>query len=121
MEDLPRALVAAVSHFHVYAAYPLKLRLGSCWAVHTRDYRINNPTDCQILITVPEILATLLLSPALARVWTPRIKWYVSRFHGYESTLKSCRVIMDEIHSIGQQDNGAVWEQIILLAPCPIM
>jgi hypothetical protein len=30
-------------------------------------------------------------------------------------------VILDEIHSIGQQEGGAVWEQIILLAPCPIM
>ena len=28
---------------------------------------------------------------------------------------------MDEIHTIGQQDGGAVWEQILLLAPCPIM
>ncbi|TCD64633.1 hypothetical protein EIP91_003835 [Steccherinum ochraceum] len=77
----------------------------SCWAIHTRDYRINDPTNCQILITVPEILATLLLSPALARVWTPRIKW----------------IILDEIHTIGQQAGGAVWEQIILLAPCPII
>lgn len=33
----------------------------------------------------------------------------------------SPRVILDEIHSIGQQEGGAVWEQIILLAPCPIM
>lgn len=31
------------------------------------------------------------------------------------------RIILDEIHSIGQQEGGAVWEQIILLAPCPIM
>ena len=30
-------------------------------------------------------------------------------------------VILDEIHTIGQQEGGAVWEQIILLAPCPIM
>lgn len=28
---------------------------------------------------------------------------------------------MDEIHSIGQQEGGAAWEQIILFAPCPIM
>ncbi|KAJ7917141.1 hypothetical protein B0H13DRAFT_2231514 [Mycena leptocephala] len=55
--------------------------------------------------TVPEILATLLLSPPLARVWTPRLK----------------SIILDEIHSIGQQEGGAVWEQIILMAPCPII
>ena len=33
----------------------------------------------------------------------------------------SPRIIMDEIHTIGQQEGGAVWEQILLLAPCPIM
>ncbi|KAI0073118.1 P-loop containing nucleoside triphosphate hydrolase protein [Panus rudis PR-1116 ss-1] len=76
-----------------------------CWAIHTRDYRIHDPINCQILITVPEVLASLLLSPPLAKVWTPRIK----------------RIILDEIHSIGQQEGGAVWEQIILLAPCPII
>ena len=31
------------------------------------------------------------------------------------------RIVLDEIHSIGQQQGGAVWEQILLLAPCPIM
>ena len=30
------------------------------WAVHTRDYRINNPTSCQILVTVPHILQIML-------------------------------------------------------------
>ena len=30
-------------------------------------------------------------------------------------------IILDEIHTIGQQEGGAVWEQIILLAPCPLM
>lgn len=28
----------------------------SVWSIHTRDYRINNPTGCQILVTVPHIL-----------------------------------------------------------------
>lgn len=30
-------------------------------------------------------------------------------------------VVLDEIHTIGQQEGGAVWEQILLLSPCPIM
>ncbi|KAH7094191.1 P-loop containing nucleoside triphosphate hydrolase protein [Auriculariales sp. MPI-PUGE-AT-0066] len=75
------------------------------WAIHSRDYRVNDPQNCQILITVPEILSIMLLSPPLARVWTPRIK----------------RIIMDEIHTIGEHIGGAVWEQILLLAPCPII
>ncbi|PBK61939.1 hypothetical protein ARMSODRAFT_1025280 [Armillaria solidipes] len=51
------------------------------------------------------MLSIMLLSPPLASKWTPRIK----------------RIILDEIHCIGQQEGGAVWEQIILLAPCPII
>jgi ATP-dependent RNA helicase DDX60 len=39
----------------------------------------------------------------------------------YCSLNRLYSIILDEIHSIGQQEGGAVWEQIILLAPCPIM
>ncbi|KAJ6601172.1 hypothetical protein DFH09DRAFT_1257794 [Mycena vulgaris] len=99
-----KALVTQIAA-EIYARFKKTLDSKSLWAVHTRDYRINDPLKCQILVTVPEILATLLLSPPLARVWTPRLK----------------SIILDEIHSIGQQDGGAVWEQIILMAPCPII
>jgi superfamily II RNA helicase len=50
------------------------------------------------------MLAFMLFSPVLAKVWTPRIK----------------RIILDEIHTLGTQPGG-VWEQIILLARCPII
>lgn len=99
-----KALVTQIAA-EVYARFRKSLNGASCWAIHTRDYRVHDPQKCQILVTVPEILATMLLSPPLARVWTSRIK----------------RIILDEIHSIGQQEGGAVWEQIILLAPCPII
>ena len=79
---------------------------GKClWAVHTRDYRVNNPQGCQILVTVPQILQILLLSPSNAKTWSPRIRY----------------IIFDEIHSIGQAEDGVVWEQLLLLAPCPII
>ncbi|KAJ3864645.1 hypothetical protein EV359DRAFT_40572 [Lentinula novae-zelandiae] len=74
-------------------------------AVHTRDTRTGDLQRAQILITVPEMLGILILSPTLAQNWTSRVK----------------RIILDEIHSIGQEQGGAVWEQIILLAPCPII
>ncbi|KAK0440823.1 hypothetical protein EV421DRAFT_1960798 [Armillaria borealis] len=99
-----KALVTQIAA-EVYARFSKKVPNGSLWAVHTRDYRINEPHNCQILITVPEMLSIMLLSPPLASKWTPRIK----------------RIILDEIHCIGQQEGGAVWEQIILLAPCPII
>ncbi|GJE85123.1 P-loop containing nucleoside triphosphate hydrolase protein [Phanerochaete sordida] len=101
-----KALVSQIAA-EVYARFNKSYKAvgKSLWAIHTRDYRIHNPQNCQILVTVPEMLAIMLLSPQLARVWTPKIK----------------RIILDEIHSIGQQEGGAVWEQIILLAPCPIV
>ncbi|KAJ7238504.1 hypothetical protein B0H12DRAFT_92205 [Mycena haematopus] len=99
-----KALVTQIAA-ETYARFKKTLPGRSLWAIHTRDYRINDPQRCQILVTVPEILATLLLSPPLARVWTPRLK----------------SIILDEIHSIGQQEGGSVWEQIILMAPCPII
>ncbi|CAK5280839.1 unnamed protein product [Mycena citricolor] len=99
-----KALVSQVAA-EVYARYEKSVDGMNLWAIHTRDYRINDPLRCQILVTVPEILATLLLSPPLARVWIPRMK----------------SIILDEIHSIGQQEGGTVWEQIILMAPCPII
>lgn len=77
----------------------------SVWAIHTRDYRINNPSGCQILVTVPHILQIMLLAPSNATTWSPRIK----------------RIIFDEVHSIGQAEDGVIWEQLLLLAPCPII
>ncbi|KAJ3744995.1 hypothetical protein DFH05DRAFT_1397236 [Lentinula detonsa] len=74
-------------------------------AVHTRDTRTGDLQRAQILITVPEMLGILILSPTMAQNWTSRVK----------------RIILDEIHSIGQEQGGAVWEQIILLAPCPVI
>lgn len=40
----------------------------------------------------------------------------------YTNSINSViSIVLDEIHSIGQQEGGAIWEQILLLAPCPIM
>ncbi|KAF7550986.1 hypothetical protein G7Z17_g5343 [Cylindrodendrum hubeiense] len=80
----------------------------SVWAIHTRDYRINNPSGCQILVTVPHILQIMLLAPTNANqknAWSRRVR----------------RIIFDEVHCIGQAEDGVVWEQLLLLAPCPII
>jgi hypothetical protein len=78
---------------------------NSVWGIHTRDYRINNPTGCQILVTVPHILQIMLLAPSNAKSWSERVKW----------------IIFDEVHCIGQAEDGLIWEQLLLLAPCPII
>ncbi|THU98274.1 P-loop containing nucleoside triphosphate hydrolase protein [Dendrothele bispora CBS 962.96] len=99
-----KALVMQIA-LEVYARFSKNLKGKTCWAVHTRDYRVHNPQNCQILITVPEVLSIMLLSPSLAKHWTPKLKW----------------ICLDEIHCIGQQEGGTVWEQLILMAPCPII
>jgi ATP-dependent RNA helicase DDX60 len=80
----------------------------SVWAIHTRDYRVNNPNGCQVLVTVPHILQIMLMAPSNAEhenSWSRRVK----------------RIIFDEVHSIGQAEDGVIWEQLLLLAPCPII
>ncbi|KAK5987164.1 putative helicase [Cladobotryum mycophilum] len=80
----------------------------SVWGIYTRDYRLQNPTGCQILVTVPHILQIMLLAPVNAKranSWSRRIK----------------RIIFDEVHCIGKNDEGTVWEQLLLSAPCPII
>lgn len=49
----------------------------SVWGIHTRDYRVNNPTGCQVLVTVPHLLQIMLLAPSNAEKkssWSNRIK-----------------------------------------------
>ena len=75
------------------------------WAIHTRDHRVHDPARCQILVTVPHILQIMLLSPENSVSWSPRIR----------------RIIFDEIHTIGRAEDGLVWEQLLLLSPCPII
>ena len=77
----------------------------SLYAIHTRDYRVNDPVKCQILVTVPHILQIMLLSAVHAKSWVPRIK----------------TIIFDEVHCIGQSEDGVVWEQLLLMAPSQVI
>lgn len=101
-----KALVNQIAA-EIQARYSKKFKHGgkSVWAIHTRDYRINNPTGCQVLVTVPHVLQIMLLAPSNANSWSSRVK----------------RIIFDEVHSIGNADDGVVWEQLLLLSPCPII
>lgn len=75
------------------------------WAIDMGEYTMNKPKECQILITVPRVLQAMLMSPTNAVTWAPRVK----------------RIIFDEVHSIGNAEDGAIWEQLLLMAPCPII
>jgi hypothetical protein len=97
--------IAAEVQARFSKSYPSKSSGKSVWAIHTRDYRINNPVGCQVLITVPHILQIMLLAPANANSWSSRVR----------------RIIFDEVHCIGQAEDGVVWEQLLLISPCPII
>lgn len=60
--------------------------------------------SCQVLVTLPEILETLLLSPKY-QSWVERLDY----------------VILDEIHTMESSGNGDVWERVLALLPCPFV
>ncbi|KAJ2901623.1 hypothetical protein MKZ38_001643 [Zalerion maritima] len=101
-----KALVNQIAA-EVQARFSKQFRHGgkSVWAIHTRDYRINSPTGCQVLVTVPHILQIMLMAPTNAKSWSKRLRY----------------IIFDEVHCIGQAEDGIVWEQLLLMAPCPII
>lgn len=71
----------------------------------TREMRIA-PIYARILVTVPQCLEILLLARELAGPggWRSKLRW----------------VIFDEIHCINM-DDGAIWERLLPLVPCPFM
>jgi hypothetical protein len=75
----------------------------SVYGVFTRDYR-TNALNCQILVTVPECFALLLLSPR-KRDWVRSLRY----------------VIFDEIHCLAGQMGGFAWECGLLLIRCPFL
>ncbi|XP_078288229.1 putative ATP-dependent RNA helicase DDX60 isoform X2 [Rhinoraja longicauda] len=69
----------------------------------TRDYQ-NNVYNCQILITVPQCLEILMLSPPM-QDWTKRIQY----------------VIFDEVHCLGGEIGAEIWEHLLVMIRCPFL
>lgn len=78
-------------------------KFGPIFGIFTRDYRMNILT-CRILVTVPECLEMLLLSPTYQR-WCQRIRY----------------CIFDEIHCMSGDIGSDVWERTMLLINCPMI
>lgn len=79
-------------------------RYGLKFAVFTRDQKDDNYETAQILITVPQMLEILLLSAA-SQGWVNSIKY----------------AIIDEVHNIGERNDGPIWERILALLPSPVI
>ncbi|OCT99646.1 hypothetical protein XELAEV_18005428mg [Xenopus laevis] len=71
--------------------------------VFTRDYR-TDALNCQILVTVPQCLEILLLSPH-RQEWAKKIKY----------------IIFDEIHCLGGEIGAEVWEHLLVMIRCPFL
>ncbi|NXK85555.1 DDX60 helicase, partial [Formicarius rufipectus] len=88
----------------VYSKFTKKLPDGlALCGVFTRDY-CNDVMNSQILVTVPECLEILMLSPRCQK-WTHQIKY----------------VIFDEIHCLGGEVGAEVWEHLLVTIRCPFL
>uniref|UniRef100_A0A8B9U4Y1 Helicase ATP-binding domain-containing protein n=1 Tax=Anas zonorhyncha TaxID=75864 RepID=A0A8B9U4Y1_9AVES len=71
--------------------------------VFTRDYR-NDVMNSQILVTVPQCLEILMLSPRCQK-WVKRIQY----------------VIFDEVHCLDNEIGAEVWEHLLVTIRCPFL
>ncbi|NWW81778.1 DDX60 helicase, partial [Climacteris rufus] len=88
----------------IYSRFTKKLPDGLVvCGVFTRDYR-NDVMNSQILVTVPQCLEILMLSPRCQN-WTKRIRY----------------VIFDEVHCLGGEIGAEVWEHLLVTIRCPFL
>ncbi|XP_072023516.1 probable ATP-dependent RNA helicase DDX60 [Amphiura filiformis] len=88
----------------IYARFNKKLPGGKVvCGVFSRDFR-RNALNCQILVTVPQCLEILLLSPC-RQEWAKRIRY----------------VIFDEVHCLGGEIGAEVWEHLLVAISCPFL
>ncbi|KAM6401302.1 putative ATP-dependent RNA helicase DDX60 isoform 2-T2 [Pluvialis apricaria] len=88
----------------IYSQFTKKLPDGLVvCGVFTRDYR-NDVMNSQILVTVPQCLEILMLSPR-SQKWTKRIQY----------------VIFDEVHCLGGEIGAEIWEHLLVTIRCPFL
>ena len=66
------------------------------------DYVVNDPLNCQILITTPTTFESILSENS---EWTNNIKY----------------IIIDEVQTINEKEHGSSIEKIVHFAKCPII
>eukprot|EP01119_Soliformovum_irregulare_P017406 TRINITY_DN516_c1_g1_i1.p2 TRINITY_DN516_c1_g1~~TRINITY_DN516_c1_g1_i1.p2 ORF type:complete len:1714 (-),score=696.54 TRINITY_DN516_c1_g1_i1:40-5181(-) len=77
---------------------------GVEYGVFVPEYQFKTFT-CRILVTVPECLEVLLTSPTYQETWIKKIQY----------------VIFDEVHSVGDEESGLLWEHCIQAVRCPFL
>ncbi|KAM9579251.1 putative ATP-dependent RNA helicase DDX60 isoform 3-T3 [Guaruba guarouba] len=88
----------------IYSRFTKKLPDGLVLCgVFTRDY-CHDIVNSQILVTVPQCLEILMLSPHCQK-WAKRIQY----------------VIFDEVHCLGGEIGAEVWEHLLVTIRCPFL
>ncbi|NXJ65121.1 DDX60 helicase, partial [Rostratula benghalensis] len=88
----------------IYSRFTKKLPDGLVMCgVFTRDYR-SDVMNSQILVTVPQCLEILMLSPRCQK-WAKRIQY----------------VIFDEVHCLGGEIGAEIWEHLLVTIRCPFL
>ncbi|XP_072018236.1 probable ATP-dependent RNA helicase DDX60 [Amphiura filiformis] len=88
----------------IYSRYNKNLPQGKVvCGVFSRDFR-RKALNCQILVTVPQCLEILLLSPC-RQEWAKKIEY----------------VIFDEVHCLGGEIGAEVWEHLLIAINCPFL
>ena len=82
--------------------YPANSSMELCGTL-SQDFS-KNVANCQVLVTLPNMLEQLFMSPTYNAV-ARRIRY----------------VVLDEVHCIGESESSLSWEHSIQLLPCPFL
>lgn len=92
------------------------------WGIYVPNYR-QNALNSQVLVTVPQVFESLLLSADHANPnWNKKSGEPEKKGPDFKPWLSRIRyIILDEIHCMGNLEGGQMWERIVSLARAPII
>lgn len=100
---LPTKALANQVSADIYARFSPKLNCKTNIQGFLMKDNSNDPFNCQVLITIPSLLESILNSPPSKGL--SKIKY----------------IIIDEVHKISSEEMGSPIERIFHLSPCPLL
>lgn len=100
---LPTKALANQVSSDIYARFALKTNVKTNIQGSLMKDFSNDPFNCQVLITIPSLLESILNNPP-------------------ENILSKIKyIIIDEVHKISSEEMGSPIERIFHLSPCPLL